>query len=121
MAWRRLARVGGYVAPKRYFLLVTISAILLVFCSMIVLFVAFDRPYGTIWPVAAIIAQVVALGIAPFLAIGTGLILALGAASKPKSLRPPNYPRIEHLRIAGKYQAVRRFSAEMGISPLRLT
>ena len=108
------------MAPKRYSLLVAVSAILLVFCSMIALFVTFDRRYGTIWPVATIIAQIVALGVAPFVAIGTGLILALGAASKPKSLRPPNYPRIEHLRIAGKYHTVRPFSAEMGISPLRL-
>lgn len=102
------------MAPKRYFLLVAVSAILLTFCSMIALCVAFDRRYGTIWPIAAIIAQGAALGVAPFVAIVAAF------AFKPKSLRPPNYPRIEHLRIAGKYHSVRRFSAEMGISPLRL-
>lgn len=95
------------MALKRYFLLAAVSTIVWAFCSVIALCVVLDLRYGTI---GTIIAQ------------AGGLLVALGvavAASTRKSLRPSNYPRIEHLRIAGKYHAVGS-SAEMGISPLHL-
>jgi hypothetical protein len=110
---RPLTRMGGYVAQKRYFLLVAVSAILWA-CSVIAFCATFRRPYGSIETIVEIIAQGAVLGVAPFVAIVAAL------AFKPKSLRPSNYPRIEHLRIAGRYHPVRRFSADMGISPLHL-
>lgn len=81
-------------------------------CALTASLVVFERPYGTIGTIAA--------SIAPF--IGAFVVLGIvfaGAALARKPLRSPNYPRIEHLRIAGKYQAVGRFG-EMGISPLHL-
>jgi hypothetical protein len=72
--------------------------------------VFFERPYATLRTMAAIgpFGAFVAIGIA---------VVAAAFARKPR--RPSNYPRIEHLRIAGKYQAVGG-SAEMGFSPLHL-
>jgi len=104
------------VALKRYFLPAVISAIFLFFCSVTVFYEVFDGRYGTIRTIATIIAQAAVLWVGPFVAFA---IVAAGAFTR-KSVRPPNYPRIEHLRIAGKYHPVRRFSAEMGISPLHL-
>jgi hypothetical protein len=80
--------------------------------ALIASWVAFERPYGTIGTIAA--------GIAPFMAliVALGIVFA-GAALARKPLRPSNYPRIEHLRIAGKYQTGGR-SAEIGFSPLHL-
>lgn len=100
------------MAVKRSFgilqVLVIVFAIGVLFASWVV----FLRPYGTMGTIAA--------NIGPFI----GVLVALGiafvaAASARKPLRPSNYPRIEHLRIAGKYQAAERFG-EMGISPLHL-
>jgi len=103
------------VALKRYFLSAAIFAIFVLFCSVYVFCVVFERRYGTSGTtIVAIIAQATVLGVGPFVAIVAAL------AFTRKSLRPPNYPRIEHLRIAGKYHPVRRFSAEIGISPLHL-
>jgi hypothetical protein len=73
--------------------------------------VVFEKPYGTIATIAA--------SIAPFIAPFVALFVIFVAASRRKPLRSSNYPRIEHLRIAGKYQAGGR-SAEMGFSPLHL-
>ncbi|HXX21071.1 MAG TPA: hypothetical protein VEJ46_16840 [Candidatus Acidoferrum sp.] len=79
-------------------------------CALIASWVVFERPYGTIGTIAA--------SLAPFIAPFVVLFVIFVAAAKRKPLSP-NYPRIEHLRIAGKYQAVGRFG-EMGISPLHL-
>jgi hypothetical protein len=103
------------VAPKRHVLLAAISSFLvLVFCTYM-FWVVFERPSGTMGTtVAVIVAQATALGVAPFVA------LFVVFAGRRKPLRPPNYPRIEHLRIAGRYQPERRFSADIGVSPLHL-
>ena len=97
------------MALKRHFLL---AAVVWAFCGVMIALcvafgVAFDRRYGAIETIAAIIPQATVLGV------------VLVAAFTRKSLRPPNYPRIEHLRIARKYRAGGS-SAQMGISPLHL-
>lgn len=103
------------MALKRYVLPVAVfSTILLAFC-VIAFRVVFERPYGTSGTIVAIIAQA---GAFIPLAVVFGITLA-AAASARKPLRSPNYPRIEHLRIAGKYHAVGRYG-EVGISPLHL-
>jgi hypothetical protein len=115
----RLAR-PEVIAVKRYFLpLAVFSVIVLAFC-VIAFGVVFERPYGTSRTIVAIIAQA---GVwVPLIVVWpccmTGIALAVVASAR-KPLRPPNYPRIEHLRIAGKYQAVGT-SADLGISPLYL-
>ena len=103
------------MAPKRRVLWATVySFLVLAFCTYM-FWAVFERPSGAIGTtVAVIVAQATALAIAPFVA----LFLVFTGRRKP--LRPPNYPRIEHLRIAGKYQAARRFPADIGVSPLHL-
>ena len=101
------------MALKRYFLPAVIFAIFVFFCIVYVFWVVFDRRYGTSGTTIVAIVTIIALA---------GVWVPLGiavAASTRRPLRPPNYPRIEHLRIAGKYHSVRRFSVEE-ISPLHL-
>lgn len=81
-------------------------------CVVIASWVVFERPYGTMGTIAAGMAPCIAL----FVALG---IVFAGVVFARKPLRPTNYPRIEHLRIAGKYQAAGRFG-EVGVSPLYL-
>ena len=102
------------MALKRYFLPAVIFTIFAYFFSVIVFWVVFERPYGTSGTTIAAI-------IAAYIPVAVVLGISIHAASTRKALRSSNYPRIEHLRIAGKYQyhAVRS-SAEMGISPLHL-
>jgi hypothetical protein len=92
-----------------------VSAIILFAFCVFAFWVVFERPHGTSAMIVAIIAQA---GAFIPLAVVLGIILA-AAASTRKPLRAANYPRIEHLRIAGKYHA-EGTSAEMGISPLHL-
>ena len=113
---RRLARTGRNVPLKRYFPIAAAFTILLAFCAEIALWVVLERPYGTIGTIAASIAPF----IGPFVALGIAVAAGAAVAFTRKPLRSPNYPRIEHLRIARKYQAVGRYG-EMGISPLHLT
>ena len=105
------------MTPKRYFLAAAFSSIFLFSCSVFVFLAAFDRRFGAMGTAAIIVAQIVAqavcFGVAPYVAIFAAF------AFERKSLRRANYPRIEHLRIAGKYQAAGS-RAEMGFSPLHL-
>ena len=101
------------MTPKRYFLAAAFSSIFLFSCSVFVFLAAFDRRFGAVGTAAIIVAQAVCFGVAPYVAIFAAF------AFERKSLRRANYPRIEHLRIAGKYQAVGS-RAEMGFSPLHL-
>jgi hypothetical protein len=106
--------VKRYVLPVAFF-----STILLAFC-ILVFGVLFAKPYGTGRTFIAIIAHAgvwATLGIGLAIPVITSFIVA---TSGRKPLHPPNYPRIEHLRIAGKYQAVGRFG-DIGISPLHLS
>jgi|SRR6516164_2058075 len=108
---RRLARTEGNVALTTIRRVASFVVLAMAICALIASWVVFERPYGTIGTIAA--------SLAPFIASFVGLFVIVVAAAKRKPLRSPNYPRIEHLRIAGKYQAVGT-SAEMGISPLHL-
>lgn len=92
---------------------VSFAVLAMAICAVIASWVVFERPYGTLGTIAA--------GLAPFIAVfaALGIIFVGAAASRTKPLRPSNYPRIDHLRIAGKYQAVGT-SAKIGISPLHL-
>jgi len=96
---------------KRSFRAVDVVAIVLAICALIASWVVFERPYGTMGHLAA--------GISPFVALFAALGIIFAGIFARKPIRPSNYPRIEHLRIAGKYQPAGRFG-ETGISPLRL-
>lgn len=62
----------------------------------------------------------VAIFTAVFAAVLTALFSSLVAVFARESAQPlnPNYPRIKHLRIAGKYAATG--AAEVGVSPLHI-
>jgi hypothetical protein len=107
MARRHFGSMGGPVAQKRY---LVASAIFLVFvagCGVFALAAAVARGHDTLGTLLPIF---IALGVSVYAGVAV-------SASKRKSLRPSNYPRIEHLRIAEKYHGN---GAQMGISPLRL-
>lgn len=95
------------MALKRYFLAAAVSVAVLTSCGVAALGAALAKDYSTLGALIPVfVASAAALGVA---------VAALGR--RPQ--RPSNYPRIDHLRIAGKYHAAGRFG-EMGISPLRL-
>lgn len=106
------------MALKRYFLPLAVSVIFLASCSVFALGVAFvgaalDRDYSAVGALISI-----------FIALAATLGVAVPALRR-KSLRPSNYPRIEHLRIAGKYSTSANMSGKeyhwsMGSSPLHL-
>lgn len=80
-------------------------------CALIALsWAVLERPYGTIGMMASIW---------PVMFVALGIVFAAAVFARKPPLRSPNYPRIEHLRIAGKYQAAGRFG-ETGISALHL-
>lgn len=81
-------------------------------CALVASWVVFERPYGTTGTIASSIAPFIGI----FLALG---IVFAGAAFARKPIPPSNYPRMEHLRIAGKYHATGRFG-EAGTSPFHL-
>lgn len=112
MPARRRARTGGNVALKKYSWIVALFAILLAVGAITASWVVLERPYGRLGTTAA--------SMGPFMASLVGLaIVFAGAAFARKPFRSSNFPRIEHLRIAGKYQHAGRFG-ETGISPLHL-
>lgn len=90
---------------KRYFMLAAVSSILLAFGFIIDLWVALPRYGNTGTAIAMAVLAALLGGALPFFARG--------------SHRPPNHPRIDHLRIAGKY-CEEGFSPKRGDSPLHL-
>jgi hypothetical protein len=93
------------VALKRYLVVSAIFLVFLAWCGVVVLAAALAKEYdavGTMIPI--------------FIALAVSVGVAI-PASRRKSLRLSDYPRIEHLRIAGKYHGS---CSQMGISPLRL-
>ena len=96
---------GSHLSRKHYFLALAVVFIAVAFASLLVLCVAIGRRYGSN------IAIIVAVG--PLLAVAIWV-----AVFTRKPSRPANYPRIEHLRIAGKYAPTG--ASKIGVSPLRL-
>lgn len=93
------------MALKRYLVVSAIFSVFLAWCGVVVLAAALAKEYDTVGTTIPIfIALAVSVGVAV-------------PVSRRESSRPPDYPRIEHLRIAGKYHGS---CAQMGISPLRL-
>ncbi|HUA00339.1 MAG TPA: hypothetical protein VMB02_08415 [Candidatus Aquilonibacter sp.] len=95
----------GRVSRKHYFLAVALTFLFVAFSALLVLSVAIDRRYGS--------------DAAMTLAVGAAIAVAIWPAMLVrKPSRPANYPRIEHLRIAGKYASTG--AAKVGVSPLHL-
>ena len=96
---------GSHLSRKHYLLSFAVVSTSVAFLAILALFVAIGRQNGST------IAIIVAVGLALAVAICV-----------PMFLREPsqraNYPRIEHLRIAGKYAPTD--AARIGVSPLHL-
>jgi len=96
---------GSHLSRKHNFLALAVVFISVAFPALCALCVAIDRRFG---PNVAIIA-----------AVEAGVVVAIFLpVFMRKPSRPANYPRIEHLRIAGKYAPTG--ASKTGISPLHL-
>jgi len=96
---------GSHLSRKHNFLALAVVFIAVAFASLLVLCVAIGRRYGS--NIAIIVAMGAPIAVAMWVAMFT---------RKPS--RPANYPRIEHLRIAGKYAPTG--ASKVGVSPLHL-
>ena len=97
----------GYLSRKHYF---AMSAAVFVFLACVALFIAITHGYAS----RSVVIAVGWAGMAVPLLVA--IYLPLMVLRKPS--RPVNYPRIEHLRIAGKYAPTS--AAKIGVSPLHL-
>ena len=96
---------GSHLSRKHYFLSFAVVSTSVASLAIFALCVAIGRRY--------------ALNIATIVAMGVALAVPICVAMFPqKPSQRANYPRIEHLRIAGKYAPTD--AASVGVSPLHL-
>ena len=96
---------GSHLSRKHYFMALAVVFVSVTFAALLVLCVAIDRRYGS--------------NIAIIEAIGAVILAAMWMAIFPrKTSQRASYPRIEHLRIAGKYASTD--AAEIGVCPMHL-
>jgi hypothetical protein len=96
---------GSQLSRKRYLLALAVVFTSVTFAGLLVLCVAIDRRYGS--------------NLAIIEAIGAAILVAMWVAMFPrKPSQRAAYPRIEHLRIAGKDASTD--AANIGVSPLHL-
>jgi hypothetical protein len=97
----------GYLSPRHYF---AMFAAVFIFLACVALFIAIVQGDAS----KGLLTEVGWAGLAaPFV-----LIFFVLWAGARKASQPVNYPRIEHLRIAGKY--IPTSAAKIGVSPLHL-
>jgi hypothetical protein len=96
---------GSHLSRKHYFLSFAVVSTSVASLAILALCVAIGRRHGS----------------NPAIIVSMGVALAV-AICVPMFVREPspraNYPRIEHLRIAGKYAPTD--AASIGVSPLHL-
>jgi hypothetical protein len=102
---------SGGLSRKHYFLLFAVVFIFMASVAVFILCLADDQRYGSSG--AALAVGWSGLAVAIFVPL-VAIFVPIFARTSP----PANYPRIEHLRIAGKYSPTD--AAKMGVSPLRL-
>jgi hypothetical protein len=96
---------GSHLSRKHYFMSFAVASTSVASLALLALCVAIGRRYGSNT------ATIVAVGVALAVPICAAMFL-----QKPS--QRANYPRIEHLRIAGKYAPTD--AARVGVSPLHL-
>jgi heme/copper-type cytochrome/quinol oxidase subunit 4 len=96
---------GSHLSRKHYFLSFAVVSTSVASLALLALWVAIGRRYGSNT------AIIVAMGVALAVPICVAMFLR-------KPSQRANYPRIEHLRIAGKYAPTD--AARIGVSPLHL-
>jgi len=100
---------GNELPRKHHFLTLAVVFTAVAFALVFALCAAIDRWFFSNGAKMGVAADL----IASFMPIAIAI-----AALMRKSPQRPNYPRIEHLRIAGKYAPTG--TAKMGVSPLYL-
>jgi GrpB protein len=116
---RQLEAVGGIgmergQVSRKYFFLVLASVFMLV-ASVAVFILCFAMDQRYLSKGAVIAVGWAGMAVAVFLPF---FVAIFAPALARKSSAPANYPRIEHLRIAGKYAPTG--AAKIGVSPLNL-
>ncbi|MBZ5502770.1 MAG: hypothetical protein LAN59_11120 [Acidobacteriia bacterium] len=101
----------NHMTLKRYFLTIVVFVIVAGFFGLFALCIAIGTHGGSDRAAVAIYTAV-------FAAVFTSLFSSLVEIFARKFPQPPNYPRIKHLRIAGKYTATG--AAAVGVSPLHI-
>ena len=108
---------GSHLSRKHYFLALAVVFTAVAFALAFALCAAINHWFfsnGAKMGVAGdFIASFMPIAVAIFMPIAIAI-----AALMRKSPQRPNYPRIEHLRIAGKYAPTG--ASKVGVSPLHL-
>jgi hypothetical protein len=102
----------GYLSRKHYFFLALAALTFMASVAVFILCFAIDRRYGSNGGVIAAAGA----GIPIWVGVAVAIFAPMFFVRKPS--QPVNYPRIEHLRIAGKYAPTG--AAKIGVSPLHL-
>lgn len=108
---------GEHLPRKHYFLALAVVFAAVAFALVFALCAAIDRRLFSnaaglgVW--GSTIATWTPIAVAIFVPLFAAILMFV---RKPS--RWPNYPRIEHLRIAGKYAPTS--ATKMGVSPLHL-
>lgn len=108
---------GNRLPRKHYFLTLAVVFTAAAFALVFALCLAIDRWFFSGGANAGVAGDLIATFMPIAIAIFVPLAIAM-AASMHRSSQRPNHPRIEHLRIAGKY--VPTSAAKIGVSPLYL-
>lgn len=103
-----------YLSRKRYFFLALAVLAFMASVAVFILSFVIDQRYRSN---AAVIAVISAAGAGIPIWIGVAVAIFAPMLARKPSQRV-NYPRIEHLRIAGKYAPTA--AAKIGVSPLHL-
>jgi uncharacterized membrane protein len=102
----------GHVSRKHYLLTFALVFAAVTFALVFALCAAIDRRLFSNSAIIGVAGGVVAT----WMPIAVGTFIAIYYTRRPP--RQPNYPRIEHLRIAGKYAPTS--ASKIGVSPLYL-
>ncbi|MGA9884170.1 MAG: hypothetical protein WBQ34_10665 [Candidatus Acidiferrales bacterium] len=103
----------GYLYRKPYLQYFAMFAAVLIFLACVALFIVIVHGYASKGVLIA--AGWASFAVAIFLPMGVAILVPM---FDRKPSQPVNYPRIEHLRIAGKYAPTG--AAKIGVSPLHL-
>jgi hypothetical protein len=102
----------GHLSRKHYLLTFALVFVAVAFALMFALCAAIDRRLFSNSAIVGVVGGVVAT----WVPIAFGIFIAIYYMPRPP--RQLNYPRIEHLRIAGKYAPTS--ASKIGVSPLHL-
>lgn len=114
---RKVGMERGSLSRRHYFFLALAVLMFMASVAVFILCFAIERRHDSNGAVIAVIAAIAAAGANIPIWVGVAVAI-LAPMFARKSSQAVNYPRIEHLRIAGKYAPTG--AAKTGVSPLHL-